>query len=238
VERRRQKSASERQPLFEVDPSLAASVASEHRELAHRALMAEVVELPTGNWSPRDFASNGAATYLLGTGLMLRRVALLGAHSIEPLGPGDLVRPSQEDAVSFVQAQLTVAVPARLAILDDQLLGRAVRVPGLFEALVDRATRRSRFMAVSAAIDGIVGVRRRLHALMWTLAERWGEVRDGGILVPLDLSHSDLAGLVAARRPSVTTALAELEREGALERTAKGWILHGHPPEPAAGPAG
>ena len=40
-----------------------------------------------------------------------------------------------------------------------------------------------------------------------------------------------LATLVGARRPSVTTALAGLAREGLIERTTEGWLLHGDPDE-------
>jgi hypothetical protein len=154
----------------------------------------------------------------------------LGSQSVEPLGPGDLLRPWQDDAVSFVDAEITVVIPSRLAALDRDLIARAVRFPGLIDALMDRATQRSRFMAVSAAIDGVVGVDRRLSALMWTLAERWGEVRDGRVFLPLDLQHEDLAGLVAARRPSVSTALADLQRAGRLERIRGGWLLNDDPP--------
>jgi hypothetical protein len=42
--------------------------------------------------------------------------------------------------------------------------------------------------------------------------------------------------MVGARRPSVTTALGQLIARGDIERRADGgWILHGQPPEPAAG---
>ena len=73
------------------------------------------------------------------------------------------------------------------------------------------------------------------------LAERWGRVVPGGVLVSLRLSHRTLAGMVGARRPSVTTALGQLMARGEIERRADGeWILRGDPPErrraAAAGP--
>jgi CRP-like cAMP-binding protein len=49
--------------------------------------------------------------------------------------------------------------------------------------------------------------------------------------VPVGLPHRTLATLVGARRPSVTTALTGLAREGLVERTAEGWLLHGDPEE-------
>jgi hypothetical protein len=67
--------------------------------------------------------------------------------------------------------------------------------------------------------------------LLWVLAERWGRVSRDGVRVPVGLPHRMLATLVGARRPSVTTALAGLAREGLIERTAEGWLLHGDPDE-------
>ena len=58
-------------------------------------------------------------------------------------------------------------------------------------------------------------VERRLKALFWHLAERWGRVSGDGVIVPLALTHRILGQLVGARRPTVSTALSELaERAG------------------------
>jgi CRP/FNR family cyclic AMP-dependent transcriptional regulator len=41
-----------------------------------------------------------------------------------------------------------------------------------------------------------------------------------------------LADLVGAHRPSVTTAMGDLARSGAISRRDSGeWVLHGAPPE-------
>jgi hypothetical protein len=72
----------------------------------------------------------------------------------------------------------------------------------------------------------------RLLALLWCLAERWGRVVPGGVAVNLRLPHRTLAGMVGARRPSVTTALGQLIARGPIERRPDGgWILLGAPPE-------
>jgi hypothetical protein len=39
-----------------------------------------------------------------------------------------------------------------------------------------------------------------------------------------------LADLVAARRPTVTTALSELGRQGLVRSVDEGWLLAGDPP--------
>jgi hypothetical protein len=55
-------------------------------------------------------------------------------------------------------------------------------------------------------------------------------VKDG-VVVSLRLSHRTLAGMVGARRPSVTTALGQLMARGEIERRDDGeWVLKGRPP--------
>ena len=52
--------------------------------------------------------------------------------------------------------------------------------------------------------------------LFWHLAHRWGHVRSDGIVVRSVWTHTVLADLVSARRPTVSTALAELARRGLI----------------------
>jgi CRP/FNR family cyclic AMP-dependent transcriptional regulator len=66
--------------------------------------------------------------------------------------------------------------------------------------------------------------------LLWHLAGRWGRVRADGIVVPLRLTHVILADLVAARRPTVTSAITELTRVGLVRSIDEGWLLSGKPP--------
>jgi hypothetical protein len=73
-------------------------------------------------------------------------------------------------------------------------------------------------------------IETRLHMLLWHIADQWGTVRRDGVTIPVILPHTVLAALVAARRPTVTTALIALERHGHLTRTDAGWTLHGKPP--------
>jgi CRP-like cAMP-binding protein len=44
------------------------------------------------------------------------------------------------------------------------------------------------------------------------------------------LTHTVLADLVAARRPTVTSALGELTRRGLVRSVDEGWLLSGEPP--------
>jgi CRP/FNR family cyclic AMP-dependent transcriptional regulator len=51
-----------------------------------------------------------------------------------------------------------------------------------------------------------------------------------GVSVELPLTHALLGELVAARRPSVTTALSTLAEQGKVERRGRAWLLRGGPP--------
>jgi hypothetical protein len=65
-------------------------------------------------------------------------------------------------------------------------------------------------------------------AVSWRrLADRWGRVRPDGVAVELRLSHSVLADLVAAQRPSVTASLGTLAEQGHLRPLPGGWLLYG-----------
>jgi hypothetical protein len=219
-----------RVPLLEFDPSLAESVSESRRELARRALPVDVFELEPKSWDVPEVDPTRSFGFLIGSGLIVRETRIDGSRSVEPLGPGDIVRPWQEDAASFAVSDFEVLMPAKIAILDRAFALRAARFPELITSLLDRALARSRYLAIYGAIDGLVGVKRRLVTLMWTFAERWGVLKEYEIFLPVEFHHSALAYLIAARRPSVSTALAELQREGVLERTLGGWILRGDPP--------
>ena len=102
--------------------------------------------------------------------------------------------------------------------------------------MVDRLDARAQRLAVTHAIASLTGVEHRLEALLWHFADRWGRVTADGVLVSVPLSHRLLGELVGARRPTVSTALGLLEREGKVTRRSDAtWVLHGDPPgTPAA----
>jgi Crp-like helix-turn-helix domain len=78
-------------------------------------------------------------------------------------------------------------------------------------------------------------VDQRLLAMMWLLAESWGQVTAAGTSVPLSLTHDVLGGLIGARRSTVTLALGELADRGALIRQGGGWLLLERPLSSADG---
>jgi hypothetical protein len=50
------------------------------------------------------------------------------------------------------------------------------------------------------------------------------------VLLPFRLTHTVLADLVAARRPTVTSALSDLSRRGIVRSVDEGFLLAGEPP--------
>jgi len=96
--------------------------------------------------------------------------------------------------------------------------------------IVGRSVQRSRDLVVNMAIVQQARVDVRLHLLLWHLAGRWGRVRSDGVSLSLPVTHDVLADLVAARRPTVTSALAELAKRGTVLPTDDGWLLTGPPP--------
>ncbi len=128
------------------------------------------------------------------------------------------------------EVRWTVLADVRLAVLDRRFASRLVRFPEVNAMLIERLSERAQRMAVSQAISQLNGVDRRLLALFWHLAERWGRMTSRGVAVPLALSHRVLAQLVGARRPTVSTALAELAERGEIVRRDDGtWLLGGEP---------
>jgi CRP/FNR family cyclic AMP-dependent transcriptional regulator len=218
--------------LLEMDLELADLIGSPAGDVQD-ALWAEVMNLDRGPWVPEWREPPGDHLgFLVLDGLIGRRVHVPDrGRSLELLAEGDLVRPWQEDAASFSQVSWTVIEPARLAALNESFTSRARERPELFEALTERALRRSRRLAVSAAIANTVGVEDRLLLLLWQLTELWGRKAPGGAVLPFRLSHQTLADLVGARRPTVTLALRSLTQSGRLERGDAGeWLLAGEPP--------
>jgi hypothetical protein len=175
----------------------------------------------------------GGVGLLVLKGMMLRRVGIEGRYGAELLGECDILRPWQDDEGSptlNLTSGWAVIEPVRMAILDDEFAAKLVQYPELVGRLVARAVQRCRYMAINMAIVHQARVDVRLHMLFWHLAGRWGRVRSDGTVLPVRLTHAVLADLVAARRPTVTSALSDLTRRGMIRFVDDGWLLAGDPP--------
>src|SRR5918992_629912 len=226
--------------LLEADPELARGLDPRRiREVSQR-LFVRAVTIPRGTWSPERMLHEGSQPIglLVLEGLLVRE-AVVGDHpSAELLGPGDLLRAWEDrDAEVLLPRSVrwTALTGARVAVIDHALAVRAAQWPEIFASLVERAARRAERLVGMQAIGHPTRVDDRPLALLGCLAERWGRVVPGGVLVTLRLPHRTLAGMVGARRPSVTTALGQLMTRGDIERREDGgFLLRGQPPEPRA----
>ena len=111
-------------------------------------------------------------------------------------------------------------------MLDVRFAAAIAPLPQVWSALLGRALRRTRGLAVTATLSHMTRVDQRLLMLFWQFAGRWGRVRPDGVLVRLPLTHETLGALVGARRPSVTMALRDLANGGLLRPAGRGaWLL-------------
>ena len=175
----------------------------------------------------------GGFGLLVLSGLLTRRVGQGGRFGAELLGPGDLLRPWQKvgGAASIPFEPVWIAISdARIAVLGAAFARRAAPYPEVAAQLLGRALLRSRHLAINMAIVHQPRIETRLQMLFWHLADRWGKVRPHEVILEMPLTHALLADLVAARRPTVSTALAALAKDGKVERTPQGWRLLGDPP--------
>jgi CRP/FNR family cyclic AMP-dependent transcriptional regulator len=216
------------------DVSLLEAVPPVHRDRAIAECIAAAVHIPRGQWSGQriDIMPDGIGLLVL-NGLLIRSVGIGGSFGAELLGEGDLLRPWQGEDAEPTLPHTTgwkVLQPTRVAVLDQAVAHRFARYPELTGRLVARALERSRNLAVNMAIIHQSRVHVRLHMLLWHLANRWGYVRTNGTVLPIRLTHSVLADLVAARRPTVTTALSQLSEDGLVHSLHSGWLLLGEPP--------
>jgi CRP-like cAMP-binding protein len=223
--------------LLEVDPELGAHLSQSRRSEAERELVVRTHRIAVGPWDVSRLAgaSSDHVGLLVLDGVLSRELVVADQVSAELLGPGDLVRPWQASSGAGllpVHAVWSVLSTVTLAVLDRRFAAEAARYPELTAALFDRLGERSLRLATTQAISQLTRVDRRLKALFWHLAERWGRVSGDGVVVPLALTHRILGQLVGARRPTVSTALSELaEREELVRRPDGSWLLRGDPPD-------
>ena len=222
-------------PLLELDPDLGTLLTPGRLAAARAELVVSLVALGRGEWAGARLASASPdhLGLLLVDGAMTCEVLLEDTISTELLGPGDLIRPwAPERGPDLLVPTLRwqVLADARLAVLNRGFAAALLRFPEINTMLLDRICARAERVATLKAISQLNSVERRLVALFWHLAGRWGRVTTDGVHVPLTLSHRLLGEMIGARRPTVSTALGTLEREDRLRRRPDGtWMLLGEP---------
>lgn len=217
--------------LFESEPDLIRFLSPDERaeavavELPVEVLPKGVVDLG------RLFARTGAFGGVLLDGMLLRSVRLGDHEGLRLLGPGDLVSLTGAPRSALVlDTTCRATAPTRLAMFGRDLLIAARRWPRLVAGLHARSGEQTERLLTQLMICQLPRVDDRLLALMWLLAESWGRVSSAGTTLGVTLTHEALGGLIGARRPTVTLAIGELTKAGAIMRQDQGWLLLRRPP--------
>jgi hypothetical protein len=218
--------------LLDIEPELGADLPPEEAAKAHKLAVAPAVDLPSGEVdlaSVIDVPSRRGTAFALmvAEGVLIRDVLLGGRVATQLLGPGDIVDLRAENEASLPTGlRLTAVAGAQVALLDDRFLAVARRWPWIAGRLIERAGQQVERGAVQQAISQLGRVELRLLGLMWHLAERFGMMTNGGVVIRLDLTHEALGRLAGAARPTVTLALKELARDRHLTRRPDAsWLL-------------
>lgn len=171
--------------LLDVDPELGRRLPEDAFAIARRQIVAELYVLPRGPW---DAAGDPCVReeefgFLVTKGVFARHVFSDGRRSAELLGEGDLLRPKQSESDVYASVDLSgrweALTPMGLARLDDDLVAGLAGWPGLLPELAGRAVQRSRSLSLRLAIAQLPSLQRRLELLLWHLADRWGQRREG-----------------------------------------------------------
>jgi CRP-like cAMP-binding protein len=221
--------------LLELDPDLGQLLEGSRLDAARHELRVAVHTLDAGPWEVDNLAATSPdhIGLLILDGILAREVLVSDTVSTELLGPGDIVRPwrlPDESTLLRHTVRWNVLARSRIALLDRRFGIALASFPEVNAAIIDRVTERALRLAVTQAISQLNRVDRRLLALFWHLAERWGRMTRDGVALPMTLSHRMLGQLIGARRPTVSTALSQLAKEREVVRRDDGtWLLTGAP---------
>ena len=212
--------------LFEAEPDLARFLPAEDRSLA-LTVTVPLVHLDSGPTDIRSVLRTARAfSAIVVDGMLLQSLRVRDQTGLRLLGPGDLISLTGGPSSTLIlRDALQACVPTHLAMLGREFALVTRRWPWMAAGLSARAAEQVQQLLTQLIICQLPRVDDRVLAMMWLLAESWGKVTPSGTLLPLQLTHSALGGLIGARRPTVTLALGELTERGAVRRQPDGWLL-------------
>ncbi len=218
--------------LLDAEPSLARGIERRVLDDARERLNAEVRRIEPGIWEDahRQPPSPQFLGYLILDGAFTRETTLSGRPSLELLGPGDLVRPwVAPEALEAINVtdEWSLISSSQILVLDEELHREAQAFPSILTVLMDRVVARSRLLGFQVSICQLPRIDHRLLLTFRYVAERWGIKGPQGMKIPIRLSHRNLAALIGARRPKVSSALTSLAERGLIEQEKDGtWIFY------------
>lgn len=164
-------------------------------------------------------------------GVVLHRLAIGGEPGLRILAPGDVVFPVPDGGgPTFGRSMYSARSSARLALLGGDFLNAVRHAPRLLVGLQSVTAEQLDRLSTQLVICQLPRVSDRVLAMLWLLADSFGRVTTAGTRLPLSLTHEVLGALVGARRPTVTLAIGELTKRGAVIHQDRGWLLLERPP--------
>jgi hypothetical protein len=226
--------------LLDAEPSLARGIERVNLDDAREKLTAEIRRIEPGEWEAAGSKPDSPlfVGYLILDGAFIREVALSGRPSIELLGPGDLIRPwvvPRALEVMHVTDEWSLISTGRVAVIDENFHLQAQEFPSILTVLMDRVVARSRWLGFHVALCQLPRIDHRLLLTFRYIAERWGTQDPRGVKIRIRLSHRNLAALIGARRPKVSSALSTLSERGLIEQDRDGtWTFFAADVDPMA----
>jgi len=159
------------------------------------------------------------------SGTQGRLLAILGASDL--LGMMAFVEPrtpfGDPAGLSYYCDALTECVVAQIGLID--IIGAIIGEPNAASQFVDHVM--GRWIGLPLWQMGLadLNVRGRLLANLRVLAARFGAPFGDGTAIDLSLTESDLAELIGASRPKVSTSLSALIEDGLIRRVRRRLIL-------------
>jgi hypothetical protein len=135
---------------------------------------------------------------------------------LPPPSDGIVLEALRPSAVRLVDAEMCAVLLGKPEAVDEI-------VDGLLAAVLEREESLSHF--------GEAVHRDRVLSKLVQLARKFGRVTPDGVRLDLPLTHQLLADTVAAARETVSIALGELQRIGAVERVGRAYVLKRSPHE-------
>ena len=224
--------ATSRIRLLDADPDLGSDLDGEALAEAREQVLLPAVRLRAGGWDLDALrAADGVHGNVYGffaiEGALTIDVNLAGRVCTRLVIPNDLVLLDGREGDTLPMTWgWTALEPSLVGVLDGRLLAIGARWPGLTAAVITRAAEQLRNALVQQAIAQIPRVDERLLALMWSIADRAGIVREDGIFLQLPLTHDTLGRMIGARRPTVSLGLKSLSDSGMLVAAGDGWLLN------------
>ena len=140
------------------------------------------------------------------------------------LGYADLIDPDHRHLQAFEAQALTKCTIALFTRQHALMMLEKLDQPTLLRLMEEMNTAWSSIAFWFAEILGY-SFRQRLDATLKDLAARFGVEDKRGTLLPMKLSHGDLAEMINGSRPMVTKLIGEMIEEHILDRDGKRYII-------------